>query len=123
MSSATRREACNACNVTPGVEVRRRLREFGRQFTPEMIQGTHQLYVASQRARDYLAPAIERDITYGARPRHRLDVHYLGAVGVATRPVFVLCTVVDTPPATSRWETFLSTTMSVAGPSGMAWSA
>jgi arylformamidase len=75
--------------VTHGVEVRRRLREFGRQFTPEMIQGTHQLYVASQRARDYLAPAIERDITYGAHRRHRLDVHYLGAVGVATRPVFV----------------------------------
>jgi acetyl esterase/lipase len=75
--------------VTDGVEVRRRLREFGRQFTPEMIQGTHQLYVASQRARDYLAPAIERDMTYGAHPRHRLDVHYVGAVGVATRPVFV----------------------------------
>jgi hypothetical protein len=58
--------------VTDGVEVRRRLREFGRQFTPEMIQGTHQFYVASQRARDYLAPAIERDITYGAHLRNRL---------------------------------------------------
>jgi acetyl esterase/lipase len=75
--------------VTDGVQVRHRLREFGRQFAPEMIQGTHQLYAASQRARDYLAPAIERDIIYGAHPLHRLDVHHAEAFAVETRPVFV----------------------------------
>jgi acetyl esterase/lipase len=71
------------------VEVWRRLREFGRQLTPELIEGTHTLYVARQRARGYLAPAIERDIAYGPHSRHRVDVHHVGAIGVETQPVFV----------------------------------
>jgi acetyl esterase/lipase len=68
--------------------IRRQLRDLGRRFTPEVIQGTHQLYVAPHRERGYLAPSVERDLAYGTDPRHRLDVHHAG-LGAVERPVLL----------------------------------
>jgi acetyl esterase/lipase len=69
--------------------IRRQLRDLGRRFTPEVIQGTHQLYVAPHRERGYLAPSVERDLAYGTDPRHRLDVHHAGLGAVVERPVLL----------------------------------
>jgi arylformamidase len=76
--------------VTDGARaIRRELRDLGRSFAPEVIQGTHQLYVAAHRERGYLAPSVDRDLPYGPDPRHRLDVHHAGEGSAVKRPVLL----------------------------------
>jgi hypothetical protein len=102
--------------------IRRQLRDLGRRFTPEVIQGTHQLYVAPHRERGYLAPSVERDLAYGTDPRHRLDVHHAGLGAVIGRPVLLFVHGAASPLATRGLETCRSKIISVGGPFGTAWS-
>ncbi|MFE1983633.1 alpha/beta hydrolase [Streptomyces mirabilis] len=51
------------------------IRQTPAEVTPELIQNMWALFALAHEARGHQAPVIERDLTYGPDPRHRLDVH------------------------------------------------
>ena len=57
-------------------------------LTPELAQSTWALLTPFHEKAGYTAPRIDRDLTYGDHPRHRLDVH-TGAEPAAAAPVFL----------------------------------
>lgn len=56
-------------------DVMAELRALDPAITPELAQGTWGLLTPFHEKLGYTAPRIDRDLTYGADPRHRLDVH------------------------------------------------
>lgn len=67
-----------------------RLKALDPAITPELAQSTWALLTPFHEKIGYTAPRIERDLTYGDHPRHRLDVHSAGHDGARSGvPVFV----------------------------------
>lgn len=56
-------------------DVMAELRALDPAITPELAQGTWGLLTPFHEKLGYTAPRIDRDLTYGDDPRHRLDVH------------------------------------------------
>jgi acetyl esterase/lipase len=48
---------------------------LGRHITPDLVQTTWALLTPFHEKVGYTAPRIDRDLSYGDHPRHRLDVH------------------------------------------------
>jgi len=64
------------------------LQALGSAITPELAQSSWALLTPFHEKIGYTAPRIDRDLSYGDNPRHRLDVHSAG-VPQAGAPVFV----------------------------------
>jgi arylformamidase len=58
---------------------------LGREITPDLVQTTWALLTPFHEKVGYTAPKIDRDLSYGDHPRHRLDVH-TGGEQAASRP-------------------------------------
>jgi triacylglycerol lipase len=69
-------------------DIARRIAEMGATLSPELIAATQQLYAARHETEPYRDVTVERDASYGAHPRQRLDVFRPAGGGVA-RPVLV----------------------------------
>jgi predicted esterase len=48
---------------------------LGREITPDLVQTSWALLTPFHEKVGYTAPTIDRDLSYGDHPRHRLDVH------------------------------------------------
>jgi acetyl esterase/lipase len=66
------------------------LTAMGRVITPELVQGSWALLTPFHEKVGYTAPKIDRDLSYGAHERHRLDVHTSGAGAPGDRAPVVL---------------------------------
>jgi len=64
------------------------LHALGSAITPELAQSSWALLTPFHEKIGYTAPRIDRDLSYGDNPRHRLDVHSAGGPQ-AGAPVFV----------------------------------
>jgi arylformamidase len=58
------------------------------EITAELAQASWALLTPFHEKAGYTAPQIDRDLTYGDDPRHRLDVHTAGD-GATGKPVFL----------------------------------
>jgi triacylglycerol lipase len=65
------------------------LASLGRVITPQMIQGTRDLYVPLHARTSEEGVTILRDIRYGSHPRHRLDL-FVPAAAKASEPLPVM---------------------------------
>lgn len=54
--------------------VRQQLAGLGRAISPEMLKGTAALFAPGAPRPESLCCAVLRDVSYGAHPRHRMDV-------------------------------------------------
>ena len=70
-------------------DVMARLRGLDPALTPALAQASWALLTPFHEKLGYTAPRIDRDLAYGAHPRHRLDVHTSGGQYDAPVPVFV----------------------------------
>jgi hypothetical protein len=62
----------------------------GREITPDLVETTWALLTPFHEKAGYTAPKIDRDLSYGDHPRHRLDVHTSGELAAGQpAPVFV----------------------------------
>jgi triacylglycerol lipase len=64
------------------------IRAAGREITPEMAQAMWGLFAPLHAGRERLTE-VQRDLSYGPDPRHRLDVHRPTSDDGQARPVFV----------------------------------
>jgi triacylglycerol lipase len=63
---------------------------LGRAITPDLVQTTWALLTPFHEKVGYTAPSIDRDLSYGDHPRHRLDVHTAnGQAAAGPAPVFL----------------------------------
>ena len=62
------------------------LRAMDPAITPELAQSSWALLTPFHEKAGYTAPRIDRDLSYGDHPRHRLDVHTADGGGAAGRP-------------------------------------
>lgn len=60
----------------------------GREITPEMARAMWALFAPLHAGRERLT-RVQRDLTYGPDPRHRLDIHQPATDDGTPRPVFV----------------------------------
>ena len=65
-----------------------RLRAMGNEFTPAQILATRELYAPLVSRPEDVGALVERDVSYGADPKQKLDVFHRGDAG-AQRPVVV----------------------------------
>lgn len=69
------------------MDIWQQLRALGEEFTPASIQATHKLFAPLALVPAQAGAAVQRDLSYGADPRQRLDVFH--AAAAAPRPVVV----------------------------------
>lgn len=69
------------------MEIWQQLRAMGEEFTPASIQATHKLFAPLALTPAQAGAVVQRNLAYGADPRHRLDVFH-GPLA-APRPVVV----------------------------------
>ncbi|MEV7731713.1 alpha/beta hydrolase [Streptomyces sp. NPDC088921] len=65
------------------------IRAVGRGATPESYGALTDLLAPLQEERGYLAPRVERDLSYGSDPRHLLDVHTPDSPAAEAAPVLL----------------------------------
>lgn len=65
------------------------LKAMGSTITPELAQSSWALLTPFHEKTGYTAPRIDRDLSYGDHPRHRLDVHAAGDDAGRPAPVFL----------------------------------
>jgi acetyl esterase/lipase len=71
------------------LDVIARLRAIDPAISPEQARTSWALITPFHEQAGYTAPRIDRDLSYGEHPRHRLDVHTSGAPDSELAPVFV----------------------------------
>lgn len=65
------------------------LRAMDPAVTPELAQSSWALLTPFHEKIGYTAPLIDRDLSYGDHPRHRLDVHTADGAAGGSAPVFL----------------------------------
>jgi len=71
------------------LDVIARLRAIDPAISPEQARASWELLTPFHERAGYTAPRIDRDLSYGAHPRHRLDVHGSDSPAPGLVPVFV----------------------------------
>jgi hypothetical protein len=61
------------------LDVIARLRAIDPAVSPEQARASWELLTPFHERAGYTAPRIDRDLSYGEHPRHRLDVHTSGS--------------------------------------------
>lgn len=69
------------------MDIWQQLRALGEEFTPASIQATHKLFAPVAVGPTQAGAVVQRDLTYGADPRQRLDVFH--ATAATLRPVVI----------------------------------